>query len=81
MLFRSRRVLSRGVARSRSGEARQRVVIPTLGVGVLSASFLALALAGIIADFRSLRAFFYRSIRISIRRSSESNNRHRAASL
>ena len=52
-------VLVGGVARSRLGEARQRAVIPTLGIGVFSTSFLVPALAGVIVGFQSLRDFFY----------------------
>jgi hypothetical protein len=46
-----RRVLVRGVARSRLGEARQRAVIPTLGIGILSTSFLVPAPVGVIVGF------------------------------
>jgi hypothetical protein len=76
-----RRVLVGGVACGRSGEARQRAVVPTLGVGVPSISFPVPALVGIIVSFQLLRDFFCRSVRVLIRCSSESNNRHRAMSL
>jgi len=76
-----RQVLVKGVVRGWSGEARQCVVMTAFSIRADVACLPTLAPVGVASELRSLHGHFCRLGRASIRFSSASKDRQRAASF